>query len=238
MSGWDTIIFDLDDTLYAERNYVFSGFRAVAIWGEQRFDWSVEEIYADLVKRFEGGNRRKTFDSWFVSQGLPPDEHVAPMVQVCRQHTPILNPFLGATGLLGRLSGGNRLGLVRDGWLSVHQSKLAALKLERHFRAVVFSDEWGRSARKPNPRPFEIAMERLTVHPARSVYIADNPQKDFFGARCAGMFTVRSRQPEGLDCGQESIFADHEPNYEVNDFVELEYFLSTAICHGDRVLSE
>ena len=30
MSGLHAIIFDLDDTLYPERDYVLSGFRAVA----------------------------------------------------------------------------------------------------------------------------------------------------------------------------------------------------------------
>ena len=72
MSGWDAIVFDLDDTLYAERDYVFSGFRAVAVWGERCLGFPSDQIYAELVERFEHGSRRNTFDDWLASRGLPP----------------------------------------------------------------------------------------------------------------------------------------------------------------------
>lgn len=228
MSGWDTIVFDLDDTLYAERDYAFSGFRAVAVWGEQRLGWPAAQIYADLVERFERGSRQNTFDDWLVSRGLPAGEHVDMMVQVYRRHEPVLNPFPGVTGLLDRLAGRCRLGLVSDGWLAVQQRKLAALGLERHFGAVVFSDEWGRAAWKPSPRPFEIAMERLAARPAQSIYVADNPQKDFLGARRAGMFSIRLRRPEGLYRDHEPVSANYAPDYETDDLVELEHVLSQS----------
>jgi FMN phosphatase YigB (HAD superfamily) len=34
---WKAIVFDLDDTLYAETDHVLSGFKAVAAWAERRF---------------------------------------------------------------------------------------------------------------------------------------------------------------------------------------------------------
>jgi hypothetical protein len=34
VSGWRAIVFDLDDTLYPERDYVLRGFRAVAAWSD------------------------------------------------------------------------------------------------------------------------------------------------------------------------------------------------------------
>ena len=228
MSGWDAIVFDLDDTLYAERDYVFSGFRAVAVWGERCLGFPSDQIYAELVERFEHGSRRNTFDDWLASRGLPPDEYVDKMVQVYRRHEPVLPPFPGVTGLLDRLVGRCRLGLVSDGWLAVQRRKLTALGLERYFGAVVFSDEWGRAAWKPSPRPFEIAMERLAARPAQSVYVADNPQKDFLGARRAGMFAIRLRRPEGLYRDYEPVSADHAPHYETGDLVELEHVLSQS----------
>ncbi len=34
MADMKSIIFDLDDTLYPEEQYVLSGFKAVAVWAE------------------------------------------------------------------------------------------------------------------------------------------------------------------------------------------------------------
>ena len=36
LRDWQGIVFDLDDTLYPERDYVLSGFKAVASWAEAR----------------------------------------------------------------------------------------------------------------------------------------------------------------------------------------------------------
>jgi len=53
---------------------------------------------------------------------------------------------------------------------------------------------------KPDPRIFEVAMERAGVEPSRSVYVGDNPEFDVEPALAVGMFPVlidrRDRFPE------------------------------------------
>jgi len=53
---------------------------------------------------------------------------------------------------------------------------------------------------KPDPRIFEIAMERAGVDPDRSVYVGDNPEFDVEPALAVGMFPVlidrRGRFPD------------------------------------------
>ncbi len=231
MKRWDAVLFDLDDTLYAERDYVYSGFRAVAAWGEPRLGIPSDRICAGLVETFERGARRNTFDAWLSANGIPLAGHVAEMGQVYRRHEPTLEPFPGAVDLLGRIGRHCRLGLLSDGILAVQQRKLAALGIARHFDAVVFSDEWGRDAWKPSVRPFEAALTRLAATPARSIYIADNPQKDFLGARRAGLASIRLRRPGGLYRDEEPVSADHAPDEEIGDFTALERMLSATIAH-------
>ena len=50
------IIFDLDDTLYEERTFVESGFRAVAEYLEKHFKINKKELFEDLknILRKEG----------------------------------------------------------------------------------------------------------------------------------------------------------------------------------------
>ena len=47
------VIFDLDDTLILERDFVFSGYRAVAKYLEAGRGLSAERIYGILKEEFE-----------------------------------------------------------------------------------------------------------------------------------------------------------------------------------------
>ena len=44
---------------------------------------------------------------------------------------------------------------------------------------------------KPNPLPYQKAMEKLEASANETVYIGDNPYKDFITARKLGIFTIR-----------------------------------------------
>jgi putative hydrolase of the HAD superfamily len=225
VSGWQAIVFDLDDTLYPERDYVRSGFAAVAAWSESRLGVDAAEGRADLQALFDRGVRGTTFDEWLRARGLPREPWIAQLVDVYRAHEPSLCCFPGVRELLRALGERHRLGLVSDGLLAVQRRKLAALGIEGFFDAVVFSDEGGRAAWKPSPRPFRIVLERLRVPPARAVYVADNAAKDFLGARRAGMGTVWVRRPGGEYASLDPPSADHAPDREIADLS----FLNSAL---------
>ncbi len=222
MSRWRAVVFDLDDTLYPERDFIASGFEAVAAWAEGRLGVGCIEGKAELMSLFERGIRGDTFDQWLAARGLAPDkELIATMVRVYREHQPRLRPYAEVSPLLARLRPRYRLGLVSDGPLAMQRRKLAALGLRDEFEAVVLSDEWGPEAWKPSPGPFEEVLERLGVASRRAVYVADNPGKDFLGARRAGMSSVRLRLPLGLYYGREPETPEHAPEIEVGNFAEL-----------------
>lgn len=195
---WQAVIFDLDDTLYPERQYVLSGFKAVADWAEATLGIPAESGLSQLTHMFEQGVRGDTFNRWLIEHNLPINPHLADVIKVYRSHHPRLTPFPEVRPLLNLLSREYQLGLVSDGYLSVQQRKLTALKLKKYFNAVVFSDEFGREAWKPQPNPFQVVLERLQhVVPAQAIYIADNPLKDFLGAHRAGLDTIWVRWTGG-----------------------------------------
>lgn len=211
----EAVIFDLDDTLFSERHYVLSGFRAVASWLGDRHRLEEGRAFAELRDLFEQDVRGDTFDLWLADRDLSEAVAVQDMVFVYRRHVPSISPAPGVPELLARLGERTRLGLVSDGYASVQRAKFKALGLEPHFDAVVFSDELGREHWKPSPRPFEVVTELLGVAPANCVYVADNPTKDFIGARSIGMATVRLRRPEGVYALAEPPSAAHAPDFEV-----------------------
>ena len=91
----------------------------------------------------------------------------------------------GVVEALGRLqASGLALAVVANWDYGLHGH------LERHglaswFGAVVTSAETG--TKKPDPRPFRVALERLGVDPRRAVHVGDHAPHDEVGARAAGL---------------------------------------------------
>ena len=220
------VVFDLDDTLYPERAYVDSGFRAVAAWAERRLGVPAARCHEELEELFERGDRRRTFDRWLAGHSNGGTDLVAEMVSVYRAHEPRIRPFQGVEPLLDRLGVGHRLGLLTDGDGGVQRKKLAGLGLTARFDEVLFTDDLGRDAWKPSPRPFRLLLHRLGLDGPEAVYVADNPTKDFAGARVAGLWTVRARFPGGLYGALEPPSPAHEPLVEVRDLAALEVALA------------
>lgn len=224
--AWQAIIFDLDDTLYPERDYVLSGFHAVANWSATQLGIPADEGFAELTRLFEQGVRGDTFNRWLAMYGQSSTERVAQLVRVYREHIPTIVPFPQVTTLLDSLRLHYRLGLVSDGYLDVQRRKLDALGLVDRFDAIVFSDEWGRAAWKPNPKPFQVVLERLEIRPTAAVYVADNPLKDFLGARKIGIYTIQIRTPYSEYGTAVPPTLQHAPDLLMESFTDLQKYLA------------
>jgi 2-haloalkanoic acid dehalogenase type II len=90
----------------------------------------------------------------------------------------------GVVETLERLrSLGLELAVVANWDISVHE-QLARFGLTSFFRTIVSSSEVG--AMKPDPKIFQVALERLGIPPARAMHVGDHTV-DEAGARAAGM---------------------------------------------------
>jgi FMN phosphatase YigB (HAD superfamily) len=78
------------------------------------------------------------------------------------------------------------------------------------------------TGRQPNPRPYEVVLNKMGAEPFKSLYVADNPVKDFLGSRKAGMFSVRVRRKGGLYSNLEPETPEHAPDYEITDLKQLQ----------------
>jgi putative hydrolase of the HAD superfamily len=220
VSRWRAVIFDLDDTLYPEHDYVLSGFRAAAEWAERRGLDPAERTFESLESMFREGVRGDTFNRWLALKGLPP-ELAGEMVEAYRAHAPQIRPYPDVLNLLHALHGSARLGLVSDGYLAVQRAKFAALDLGQFFSAVVFSDELGRECWKPSRKPFERVLAMLGVPARDAVYVADNCAKDFIGARSVGLSTVWARHSGGDYCRNDPPSEGHAADFVTHTVEEL-----------------
>jgi putative hydrolase of the HAD superfamily len=208
MNNFQAIIFDLDDTLYSERDFVLSGFRAVADWAAVNLGIDENHGKPTLLDLYCQGVRNNTFNQWLKIHDVDRPEFIPVLLDIYREHLPNITPFEESIELLKNLIPSYKIGLVSDGYLEVQQRKWKALGLDIFFDAVVFSDSLGRENWKPSTAPFKLVLEQLNVAPEFSVYIGDNPRKDFLGARQLGMSTIWLKrvdseygdlQPQSLD---------------------------------------
>ena len=214
-------IFDMDDTLYPEVDFVFSGYHAVA----QKIytDFSIE-IEGSLRERFLDGERGDLFSLCLKEKGIAVQEdYIKNLVQVYRNHTPTISPFVDVIPCLSCLKDvDKKLGLITDGWLHVQQNKLKSLTISHYFDSIIFSDSLGGTEFwKPSSIPFLKCLKEISINPENSVYIGDNPTKDFLGAKQIGMKTIRIKRHYGEYFHKKSPDFYHQPEYVIHELSEL-----------------
>ena len=78
------------------------------------------------------------------------------------------------------------------------RQKLKALKADEIFDVIVVTDELGREAWKPSKMGFEKAAMELGCELEDIIYVGDNPNKDFYVSRTAGVRTARITRDNGV----------------------------------------
>ena len=219
------IVFDLDDTLYPERQYALSGFAAVADWAEGALGIPQDQGYAELETYFNDGVRGDTFNRWLETHDGDPEQWVPEMVKRYRDHTPTLEPYPETHSVLQRLKESYRLGLITQGHGPGQQRKLEALELVDYFEEVLIMGEEDRQDWKPSQVPFERLLATLGLEGSQAAYIGDNPLKDFVGARKLGMQTVWVRRPEGEHVDDVPPGPEYYADLELPDLTGLEAVL-------------
>ncbi|TQV68638.1 HAD family hydrolase [Aliiroseovarius halocynthiae] len=184
------LVFDLDDTLYLERDFAFSGYVHVGDWVQQQF--GAPDFGLHCRQAFERGERTRIFNHACQAVGLEADpDLISRLIDVYRNHPPAIDLCADVARFFARSSG--PFGLVTDGPEQMQRNKIAALGLEAIIAHICPTGAWPKGYRKPHPRAYEL-MEQAASG-ARMVYVADNPAKDFVTPRARGWVTVQINRP-------------------------------------------
>jgi len=214
------VVFDLDDTLFAERDYVRSGYRAVAA-AMAKDPTDADRISEWMWQRFCQGNTDRMFNAaaekFSLSTG---DETIGEWVKCYRDHLPDIAPLPEALEVLAALRGRVKLGLLSDGFLPAQQLKFDALGLADTFDAVLFTESLGREFWKPSPVGFERLAAELGGSHSACAYIGDNAAKDFVAPNALGWLTIQWRR-DGQVHADRPAPEDGEPRVVVSSGTEL-----------------
>jgi len=183
------LVFDLDDTLYPEITYVYSGFRAVASWLHARFGWDQRSTVAYLRRVLDTEGRGLVFNRLLARRGVLTKSLVEDFVRIYRNHDPAITLWPEAAGVLQRWRG--PLYLVTDGHKIVQQKKIEALHIEHRFKKMFLTHRYGRSRAKPAIYCFQRIRALEGCRWEDMAYIGDNPEKDFVNLTPRGVRTIR-----------------------------------------------
>ncbi|MCR4743615.1 MAG: HAD-IA family hydrolase [Lachnospiraceae bacterium] len=205
------VIFDLDDTLYPEKSYCLSGYRAVSKYLSEKGISSEDENFRLLKDLFEE-DAKMVFNRFFDSKNLRYDkDDIKELIRVYREHEPEIEFFPDVLPTIEKLKKlGMRLGILSDGYAAAQRQKVKALNCEAYFEKIVLTDEIGKDAWKPSPRGFEIFMSEFSLSGNEMLYIGDNPTKDFFVKKTAGLTTARIIRKNGVYVDAEYLENLHE----------------------------
>lgn len=188
------VIFDLDDTLYSEKEYVRSGYKTVS-------DYLGGGYEEKLWSYFEAG--KLAIDELLKEIGR--EEEKDKILSVYRSHKPNIHLYPGVSEMIDDLKAkGIKVGIITDGRPEGQRNKLEALGLD--VDDVIITDELGGTQfRKPCDIAFRIMATKWKLPFEEIVYVGDNPEKDFQAPRQLGMKGVYFHSRGGLYSKSENV---------------------------------
>lgn len=175
------IVFDLDDTLYKEVDFVASAYQEIArLIAPAEASHLFQEMWECYLQK------RDTF-AWLIEQ-YAPNYTISELVEIYRFHTPRLELPKESLDLLTQLkSHAVTLGVITDGREKTQMNKLHALGIVDMFDKIVISEAFG--SEKPCEANY-LAVQSAYPEANFLVYIADNPRKDFVAPNKLGWTTI------------------------------------------------
>lgn len=205
------IVFDLDDTLYNELDYLRSAYKSIA----QYLD---PENWKSLFSRMFSLYRSKLNVFEYISRSYKTD--IESLIAMYRNHLPEIQLFDGVLTVIEAIKSKNgKIAIITDGRAISQKAKIESLGISKFIDKIIISDEIG--SEKPNVANFKAIEASLSGN--TYYYIADNLSKDFIAPNNLGWKSVGL-----IDNGKNIHFESHKymeyenlPQYFITDFNEL-----------------
>ena len=193
------IVFDLDDTLYKEIDFVKSAYDYINNYINSRYNLDlslhIQECidndinFFDLIKSRLNQNQSFSIEKY---------------LELYRFHYPVINLSTDIVKFLNKISNKNiDFSIITDGRSISQNNKVKALGLNNLVKNIIISEETGYE--KPHLNNFRLIEK---IYPDKKLlYIADNTSKDFLAPNILKWDTICL-----LDNGQNI----HKQNFDLN----------------------
>jgi putative hydrolase of the HAD superfamily len=182
-----TVCFDLDGTLFDDRQYARAGLESAGSELLARTGVDLTEEFLEAY--FRHGHREATFDVVLSAAGLA-DDHVPALVRAYHDSEGPLVPYPDAVETLDALGRRYDIGVVTGG--TNGRGKLSRLGLDDYVDEVIVTAD--RAYSKREPEPFVELADRFGASHGSMVVVGDRPGLDFIQPNRLGMTTIRLRR--------------------------------------------
>lgn len=186
----DVIIFDLDDTLYNEIEFVKSGFSAVSEYLADKFNINQKKIFNSFMKELEKNGRGKIFDVVLEKYQIKTYNNIKKALAIYRTHKPKITLPQQSIQILKHFNS-FPIYIITDGNKIVQSNKIKSLEIEKFVKKVFITHRFGKIHSKPSTYCFEKIAKLEKQSFQNIVYIGDNPHKDFINIKKLGFKTIR-----------------------------------------------
>lgn len=220
MKNTRVLVFDLDDTLFPEHEFVLSGFQAVSDWVQSKY--AIFGFFDVAWKLFQEGKRGKIFDQTLDNLEIKYERSlIEELVQVYREHKPAISLHEDAQWAINYFKSEKQLGIITNGLLKTQQNKVKSLGIESSFDEIVYCDVYGSENWKPSPVPYQKMMEFRGFEGVEYMYVGDHPYKDFVGAKNLGWITLRICRNDG-EYAHVMAQENHDAHFKIRSLYELQ----------------
>lgn len=192
MNKYCLFVFDLDDTLYSEYEFVKSGFMSVAKHISKNYNLSKKVIFHELIEIFHKHGRGKVFNIFFENNNIKyPGNYIYELVDIYRYHQNYdIQLYDGAEALIKYLIKKNKkIAILTDtNWL-VQKKKVKTLNLNSLVDKVYYSNK--HKTKKPDIKLYNMILDYFKVEFHKTVWIGDDPNSDFEVPKKMGGITIR-----------------------------------------------
>lgn len=210
----DSIVLDLDDTLYAEIDFLKSAYTFIA----NTIDPGNTELYSLMIEKYF--NHEDVFN--FVASTYNTDK--TSLLNYYRFHKPLIELYSGVEPFLKDKFNNYNIALVTDGRSLTQRNKIEALGIERFLSTIIISEELG--SEKPNAENFQQAI--ASFNNKRVYYIGDNIKKDFVTPNKMGWTTICLIDPgHNIHKQDFSIADEYLPHYSFRSWSEIHDFFNS-----------
>lgn len=212
------VIFDLDDTLYKEIDFLQSGFVFISNKLSEHVEDSSKVIYDKLFSYFITGE--DAFYSIIVEYDLYMFRK-NDLISLYRNHIPKIKLSKETTETLQYLTKKEYfLGLLTDGRSAQQRNKIKSLNIKKYISEILISGEFG--SEKPNKNNFLYFSDNKYSDCDKFYYIGDNIIKDFIFPNSLGWTTVCIKD-NGQNIHKQNFNVDKKylPHYIVKNLIDI-----------------
>lgn len=216
MKNNKVVVFDLDDTLYYEVDFLKSAYLEIALKISLEKNIDKQIIYASMLLMFK--KKENVFNG--VIEKYKTVLSIQELLHIYRNHNPKICLTEDRIALIKELYKSNfAIGVITDGRSIQQRNKLKALGVLSFIDEIVISEEFG--SEKPDVRNYQHFENKYGE--SNYYYIGDNTSKDFVSANALGWTTIKLiNKGFNIHNIDESIFdSKYLAKYSISNFTEL-----------------